>query len=148
MKALTIMQPWASLIAVGEKHMETRSWSTAYRGPIAIHASKRITADVRLVLTSDPFPETMERHGLTPSTIPLGAVVATATLVDCVRTEDDSSLRRWIRHFETSEDWEFEFGNFSSRRFAWVLDDVEVMTVPVPAKGSLGIWEWEEAVAR
>lgn len=41
MKALTLHQPWASLIALGVKTVETRSWSTAYRGPLAIHAAKR-----------------------------------------------------------------------------------------------------------
>lgn len=41
MKALTLCQPWASLIAWGEKQYETRSWSTDYRGLLAIHASKR-----------------------------------------------------------------------------------------------------------
>ncbi len=40
MKALTIRQPWASLIAAGVKTIETRSWSTRYRGPLAIHAGK------------------------------------------------------------------------------------------------------------
>ena len=39
-KAITIRQPWAGLIAVGEKIYETRSWPTKYRGPIAIHAGK------------------------------------------------------------------------------------------------------------
>ncbi len=41
MKAITIHQPWASLIVVGAKRFETRSWETKYRGPIAIHASKQ-----------------------------------------------------------------------------------------------------------
>lgn len=39
MKALTIWQPWASLLVSGQKKYETRSWATAYRGPIAIHAA-------------------------------------------------------------------------------------------------------------
>ena len=38
MKALTIQQPWASVITMGVKTIETRSWSTKYRGPLAIHA--------------------------------------------------------------------------------------------------------------
>lgn len=41
MKALTIWQPWASLLVSGQKKYETRSWATAYRGPIAIHAAMR-----------------------------------------------------------------------------------------------------------
>ncbi len=40
MKALTLTQPWASLVAVGAKRIETRSWETNYRGTIAIHAAK------------------------------------------------------------------------------------------------------------
>jgi len=40
MKAITIWQPWASLLASGGKMYETRPWETSYRGPIAIHAAK------------------------------------------------------------------------------------------------------------
>ena len=48
MKALTVRQPWASLIAVGAKRVETRSWPTAYRGPRAIHVGMH-APDVNLV---------------------------------------------------------------------------------------------------
>lgn len=41
MKAISLWQPWATLIATGAKQIETRSWATSYRGPIAIHAAKR-----------------------------------------------------------------------------------------------------------
>lgn len=41
MKAITVWQPWASLLVSGRKRYETRSWATSYRGPIAIHAAKR-----------------------------------------------------------------------------------------------------------
>lgn len=41
MKALTLWQPWASLVALGEKKIETRTWSTTYRGTLAIHASNQ-----------------------------------------------------------------------------------------------------------
>ena len=40
MKALSLTQPWASLVVIGAKCYETRSWATNYRGPLAIHASK------------------------------------------------------------------------------------------------------------
>ena len=45
MKAITIWQPWASLLACGGKRFETRSWATSYRGPIAIHAAKKSVFD-------------------------------------------------------------------------------------------------------
>ncbi len=38
MKAISIHQPWASIIALGEKHYETRNWKPQHRGPIIIHA--------------------------------------------------------------------------------------------------------------
>ena len=40
MKAITIRQPWASLLVSGKKLYETRGWATSYTGPIAIHAAK------------------------------------------------------------------------------------------------------------
>jgi hypothetical protein len=42
MKSITIIQPWATLIALGEKKYETRGWPTKHRGPLAIHAGKKI----------------------------------------------------------------------------------------------------------
>ncbi len=51
MKAITIWQPWASLIACGAKKFETRSWATNYRGPIAIHVAKK---DVRKIIKTLP----------------------------------------------------------------------------------------------
>jgi hypothetical protein len=42
MKALTLWQPWATLVAIGAKKVETRCWSKKYRGELAIHAAARI----------------------------------------------------------------------------------------------------------
>ena len=42
MKALTLWQPWASLVALGHKRIETRCWSTKYRGDLAIHAAAKL----------------------------------------------------------------------------------------------------------
>ena len=99
-KALTLWQPWASLIGYGAKTIETRSWSTEYRGPLAIHAAKRPTRDdemraCRIGMTSSLncgsdegwkdllYP--LDRRDLSmPYPLPLGAVVATCRLVDVV----------------------------------------------------------------
>jgi len=63
MKALSIKQPWPNRIASGEKTIETRTWSTSYRGPLLICASK----------VPDSYPENQ----------PAGCAVAVADLVDC-----------------------------------------------------------------
>ena len=39
MKVLSIKEPYATLIATGNKLIETRSWKTNYRGELFIHAS-------------------------------------------------------------------------------------------------------------
>jgi hypothetical protein len=103
MKALTLWQPWATLIANGTKTIETRSWSTSYRGPLAIHAAAAIPPGM-----DGPagmigrFSMDRERRGQPwylldrdwpgrdrgayqyPIHLPLGAVVATCRLVDVV----------------------------------------------------------------
>lgn len=100
MKALTLWQPWASLIAVGAKTIETRSWPTKHRGRIAIHAAQRSPEVMRLgpwFCTQRPAVEVgdgvlpakwllcdMDPDDLEPHALPLGAIVATADLVGCV----------------------------------------------------------------
>ncbi len=52
MKAISLWQPWASAIGPHpeQKHLETRSWQTPYRGWLAIHAAKRWTKEQQWVL--------------------------------------------------------------------------------------------------
>ena len=88
MKALTLWQPWASLVALCVKTTETRSWATKYRGEIGIHAALKLPPVHELgdwAITygrltgwfmESPDGEFHDLH--------FGAVVATATLVDCV----------------------------------------------------------------
>lgn len=55
-KALTVWQPWASLIAHGVKVFETRSWATKWRGPLAIHAAGRWGRDIDMLVQRSPYP--------------------------------------------------------------------------------------------
>lgn len=123
MKALTLHQPWASLIALGVKTIETRSWSTSYRGPLAIHAAATMPSyDKRYVPGTGVQKDAWENWRLhfsnTPSVsipknlppsgygevgypLPLGAIVATCTLVDVVQINeeprDDDQWVTWHR---------------------------------------------------
>ena len=141
MKAITIRQPWALLIALKAKKFETRSWQTKYRGPIAIHASKTIDYE------ACSYPEIQEilfKNGFyTTSLIPTGCVIATAVLTDCYKVTKDKSTTA-----ETTGDiineQEYPFGDYTEGRFAWKLDQVQLMTKPIPAKGKLSLWEWEQ----
>lgn len=142
MNALSLIQPWASLIALGEKRIETRSWSTPYRGPLAIHASTSIPREVREMVNEEPeFLEAFERHNVTFGNLPCGVVVATAVLTHCVHVDRDTR-NRIIQSGKYPED-EAEFGDYTPGRFAWVLSDIRPLAAPVPASGRLGLWEWE-----
>ena len=129
MKALTLTQPWATLVALGHKKIETRSWGTRYRGPIAIHAAKGFPAKAR------EFASREASLGRCPQRIPLASVIAKAKLVEVYRTEDIvlaiSGLERHL-------------GDFSFGRFAWMLEDVEAFAEPIGARGALGLWEWTD----
>jgi activating signal cointegrator 1 len=132
---LSVLQPWASLVAIGAKRYETRSWRTDYRGPIAIHASKKLDRQARDFCSNAIVAAAYRRAGVTdPSKqLPRGAVVATAQLVAVYRTED---LRAHL-----SEE-ELTFGFYGNGRFAWELFDVVALSSPIPATASLNLWEW------
>lgn len=90
MKALTLHQPWASLIAIGAKRIETRSWATSYRGPLAIHAAARkpkegLVGHYHVADYGKFWGLWCVDDGYTRDRVlPLGAIVATCELVDSV----------------------------------------------------------------
>lgn len=93
LRALSLTQPWASLIAVGAKRFETRSWSTSWRGLVAIHAAKGFPRPCRELVNSSPFAEALDPLDLgvgaiDPWVLPRGAVLCIARLVDVHPTDE------------------------------------------------------------
>jgi activating signal cointegrator 1 len=70
-KAISLWQPWATLIALGEKKFETRSWLTNYRGQIAIHAAKRMEPDQLEFCERPVFQQVLSKHGILTRDLPL-----------------------------------------------------------------------------
>lgn len=138
MKAISLLQPWASLIAVGAKKIETRSWSTKYRGPLAIHASKGFLKIIRDLCNTQPFKEVLSKFGFNVDNLPLGQIVATCNLVDCIKMTPE-----FIDLVKSAEGYEIDFGDYAVGRYAWILEDIKPLEKPIPAKGALSIWEWE-----
>ncbi len=104
MKALSLTQPWATAIAIGVKQVETRSWSTGFRGRIAIHASKGFPGWAK------EFTSVEHTLGRLPSRVPLGAIIAVATLVNVARTEVIEFLVSAIERLYGDYSWG-RFGN-------------------------------------
>jgi hypothetical protein len=142
-KALPLWQPWASLVAVEAKRVETRHWPcprSLIGKRIAIHATK--TKNELWVCATEPFLTRLRQaHDagtlvFVEGELPLGAIVATVTVDQCCEMTADS-----IAALRASDPDEHAFGNYQPGRFAWVLRDVERLAEPVPWKGSQGIFE-------
>lgn len=148
MKAITLTQPWASLVAIGAKRIETRSWKTNYRGPLAIHAAKgwdpAIRAEAR---RNHRIAATMSKAGLTNwDFLPRGCIVATCELHMIVATNREGW--EWLdgdgcRQTYKLDQQELCFGDYTPGRWAWLLANTQELDQPVPARGGLGLWEWE-----
>jgi hypothetical protein len=138
MKAITIRQPWATLVALGAKRIETRSWSTQYRGPLAIHASKSFTPLDREHCHGRYVRRRLREAGIEdPDDLPLGKVVAVAELVDCVRM-----TREFIDRLKETRPGEYSFGFYRPGRWSWHLRKVRPVEPPARAHGRLSVWEW------
>ncbi len=82
--ALTVKDPWATLIAIGAKQIETRSYRTRYRGPIAIHSSKAFSREDQELCSQEPFRGTLDRADIHPPIdMPRGAIIAVVEIVGC-----------------------------------------------------------------
>ncbi len=174
MKAITIWQPWATLLAIGAKKYETRGWTTKYRGPIAIHAAakkppnqndipwknfNKITNTLTKYYGAWQFDWRLGVTTINPDgtdngfDIPLGAVIATAELVNCheiVRHGGRGMSSEGPGWLETEEgiyiptDQEELFGDWTPGRYAWEAKNIIILPEPIPAKGHQRLWNWEE----
>lgn len=141
MKAITVWQPWAGALAAGIKANETRSWPTKYRGPIAIHSAKKSFHECWLRYTTDEAKEAIcwlldlpkifncEEH------FPLGCVLATAELVDCIEITPE--------YVATLSPDELALGDYTLGRYAWQLRNAVLLPKPIPVKGGQRLWNWE-----
>lgn len=142
MKAITVWQPWATLLATGQKHNETRSWRTNYRGEILIHAAKKPYTQIEPMIP--PFERMLIRKVLKlghidwRNRVPTGCIIGKATLVDCVEI-DENYIKLLINTSET----ELHYGDYTLGRYAWVMENPVLFDKPIPAKGKQGLWNWE-----
>lgn len=125
MKGLTISQPYASLIASGQKWVENRTWGTSYRGWLAIHAGK----------TS----RYLDKGAL--AVYPVGKILAVAQLVACL---DIDGPRRYDRATVLADGLTVDDvlkHPYTEGPWAWVLRDVRELPMPVICRGAQGLWD-------
>ena len=128
MKAISLWQPWASAMALGWKRNETRSWSTKYRGPLLIHAAKKIigwpSIDIQSMFEEDDI-------AFQPSDLPRGVLLCKVDLIDC----------RKIFIHNRPEGIERALGDYTSGRFMWITDNLRPFLYPIPYRGSQGFFD-------
>jgi activating signal cointegrator 1 len=160
MKAITLTQPWAALVALGAKKIETRSWATSYRGPLAIHAAAGLGPvggrrglaelcgqqpffDVLAPLVPD-YNRYSDREAIA-EVLPRGKILAVCDLIDCQRIPADLPVAMGYGQGTRSYSWllteqEQAFGDYAPGRYAWLLADMRLLSEPMPARGALGLW--------
>jgi len=143
--AITIWQPWCSLIVAGAKPYEFRGWPAPRHligQRIALHAAKRAVRRDEIVdlicgrgLALDPavaLPLLDRWHG-SPGLLPLAAVLGTATLGTPRLALDLFAGQAGLDPDEIEPD-----------TWAWPLTDIRPCEPPIPARGAQGFWKWRE----
>ena len=151
MKTLSLHQPWATAIAIGIKSIETRSWTTPYRGLLAIHATKKYPME--LAETTSFYARRLHALGfenesrifsghagdewrpLQPGNA-LGKIVCIVRLLDVVKIAAQYAMPIPIEP-------ELMFGDYTHGRYAWHLQLVHRPDRPIPAIGQRQLWDWD-----
>lgn len=121
MKALSVRMPWAHLIAEGIKTVETRSWSTKYRGPLLICAWKAV-APGSAIFVKDGRVERVTPY----SEQELGHAICTVELVGCTTMAEEHEAAVLVR--------------CRPGLYAWRLENVRKLE-PFPVVGKQGFFE-------
>jgi hypothetical protein len=154
-RILSLSEPWATLVAIGAKRIETRSWSTRFRGLVAIHASAKIDRWARQCAYHDePFRSVLGRAGIIPTQewgmVPEGFrpghILAVARLIDCFPSRSPE-LEALLEEADSSYPHEQAFGNYDAGRYGFVLTDVRRLAAPLAHKGGLGLRHAPEHLA-
>lgn len=137
MKLISLWEPWATLMAIGAKRIETRSWRTDYRGWLAIHASKGGLSkrELATVLEGEEFRRCLDGEQLSP-----GRIVAVVRLIDCLPMDGQGCLSGVFEEYpELDTPRERHFGDFSFGRWAWVTDELIRLQEPIPFTSRQGL---------
>jgi hypothetical protein len=116
---------------MGIKKIETRSWNTTHRGTLLIHASKGKAGSI----LAEEYP--FKKHIQEFNKLPFGAIIGQVTLIDVVRTEELGMTDERINNLTLEEK---AFGDYTSGRYAWMLEEAVMFKNFFDAHGSMHLW--------
>ena len=133
MRAITLFEPWASLMAIGAKTQETRGSRTAHRGDICIHAAKRDNMTPEELVPA--IIRAFESRHTQPNPNSLGCIVAVVELWDVQPSEKFivEAPPRADRIVISKE--EFAFGNYTDGRWIYRTRNLRRLAEPIPCRG-------------
>lgn len=143
LKAITLTMPWASLVAIGAKIYETRSWPTSHRGPLAVHAAKGWTRHDRNLCDAEPFARVLHAAGLSTAKVNAlrGHLLAVVDVLACAPiTGYELPVRPLIGEWPDPAEHELDFGGYAPDRYAWATSNRRPLSAPIKATGHLGLW--------
>jgi hypothetical protein len=133
MKVLSLLQPWATLVILGVKTIETRNWTTPYRGTLLIHASSGKKGG--LIAKEPPF----KRYIPDFNSLPFGAIIGSVLLEAIVPVELLFMPGDKINQLSLEER---AFGDYTPGRYAWLFNDATAFEETIPYKGALRLWDY------
>ena len=134
MKALSLKQPWATMIVTGIKAIENRTWKSNYRGSLLIHASMTFDFEgAKWIVNKDPALNGFIYH----SNHYKGGIIGKVKMVDCIKKTEVFDIDFHALGFEDPETiTEWFFGPYG-----FVFKDPIEFHEPIIYKGQLGIFE-------
>ena len=129
MKCLSLKQPFAYLLALGEKTIELRKWNTKFRGEFLIHASKTIDDD------------TCERWDIKIYNLSIGAIIGSAFL-DAVKiySNQEDFKRDKQKHFSIISKY------FDGYKYAFFIKNAKMFRKPIVYPGKLRFFEVDKSI--
>lgn len=142
MKALSIKQPWAALIAHGIKDIENRTWRTKFRGRIFIHASAKSAGNTAFLLNdlqNSYFAFNTENYKTFESNLDYSAIIGEVDIVDCVINHPSIWAEKTFMYEYDEQVGEKPIGK---PIYNWVLANAKFYDKPIlNVKGKLSFWE-------
>jgi activating signal cointegrator 1 len=142
MRAISLWQPWATLLISGVKKIETRDWPLRYNGWLAIHAAKKWDRQIEQACLEPGLREAIvaaDPHGrFAPQHWSRGAIVGMVNITKVVKYEDS------LRHKLALTTRERACGLYEPGRWLWICNTAIAFKEPVPWKGSQGLFEVDE----
>ena len=137
MQALTIQEPWASLLIKGKKKFETRNWQRNYRGLLAIHSGKRSVHPFDYPLGLSEILDDLE---ITQDNLNNNKqkIIAIATLKE-IHLMTDKFINEQTQIERLTGFWQ-------PGGYAWELTDIQPVSEPILVRGMPGLWEVSDKI--